>query len=95
MSWWGARSYSLYLWHAPILRVFIVLAAVQAPWIRESYYYAFGLSVVAAVASLYVARLAYWLVERHFTNTKPTSSTRAQPTPDELSKPSAELSFAD
>jgi peptidoglycan/LPS O-acetylase OafA/YrhL len=74
LGWWGARSYSLYLWHAPVIRVFVVLASVQARWIEDSYYYAFGLAVVAAVAALYVSRLAYWLVERYFIGARPRGS---------------------
>jgi peptidoglycan/LPS O-acetylase OafA/YrhL len=66
LGWWGLRSYSLYLWHAPILRAIVIIVAVQAPWVRDSYYYAFGVAVFGAVASLYVARFAYWAVERHF-----------------------------
>src|SRR5262249_39576192 len=66
LGWWGVRSYSLYLWHAPILRAIVIIVAVQAPWVRDSYYYAFGVAVFGAVASLYVARFTYWAVERHF-----------------------------
>jgi peptidoglycan/LPS O-acetylase OafA/YrhL len=66
LGWWGHRSYSLYLWHAPILRVFIILATVQARWIRDNFYYGYGLALVASIASLYVARFSYWAVERHF-----------------------------
>jgi peptidoglycan/LPS O-acetylase OafA/YrhL len=73
LGWWGHRSYSLYLWHAPVLRVFVIIAAVQAPWIRGSYYYAYALSLISAVAALYVARFGYWAVERHFINKAPSS----------------------
>jgi peptidoglycan/LPS O-acetylase OafA/YrhL len=66
LGWWGMRSYSLYLWHAPILRTVVILVAVQLPWVRDSYYYAFGVAVFGAVTALYVARFAYWAVERHF-----------------------------
>lgn len=65
-GWWGARSYSLYLWHAPILRVFVVLVAVQAPWVRNNYYLALVVAFIGAATSLYAARFSYWLVERHF-----------------------------
>jgi peptidoglycan/LPS O-acetylase OafA/YrhL len=66
LGWWGHRSYSLYLWHAPILRVFIVIASIEAPWIKDNFYYGYAMAVIAAVAALYVARLSYWTVERHF-----------------------------
>jgi peptidoglycan/LPS O-acetylase OafA/YrhL len=79
LGWWGHRSYSLYLWHAPILRVFIVVAALQAPWIGNNYYYAYGLALVAALACLYFARFSYWAVERHFIN--PVSQISVVPHP--------------
>jgi peptidoglycan/LPS O-acetylase OafA/YrhL len=86
LGWWGHRSYSLYLWHAPILRVFVVLAAIQAPWIRDSYYYAYGLALIGAIAALYVARFSYWAVERHFIN--PVSQIPAVPQPALALQPS-------
>jgi peptidoglycan/LPS O-acetylase OafA/YrhL len=70
LGWWGSRSYSLYLWHAPILRVFVVIASVR--WVRGNYRYAYALAVVAALAALYIARFSYWLVERHFMGPQPT-----------------------
>jgi peptidoglycan/LPS O-acetylase OafA/YrhL len=79
LGWWGHRSYSLYLWHAPVLRVFVILAAVQAPWIRDNYWFALGLAAVGAVAALYVARFAYWCVERHFINTPGPDKLVAEP----------------
>jgi hypothetical protein len=48
------------------LRAIVIIVAVQASWVRDSYYYAFGVAVFGAVTSLYVARFAYWAVERHF-----------------------------
>jgi peptidoglycan/LPS O-acetylase OafA/YrhL len=86
LGWWGQRSYSLYLWHSPILRVFVMLAAIQAPWIRHSYYYAYGLAVISALAALYVARFSYWAVERHFVN--PASPISPLPPPALALQPS-------
>jgi peptidoglycan/LPS O-acetylase OafA/YrhL len=74
LGWYGERSYSLYLWHAPVLKAFYIMLAVQIPWISHYYSCTLAAAVLGAVISLYVARLSYWLVERHFVRQAPLKS---------------------
>jgi peptidoglycan/LPS O-acetylase OafA/YrhL len=66
LSWVGERSYSLYLWHNPVLRLFIILFLIRASWIRENYFWGLGAGIMAIAAAYYTSMAAFWLVERHF-----------------------------
>jgi peptidoglycan/LPS O-acetylase OafA/YrhL len=66
LRWAGLRSYSVYLWHAPVIRFLTVVFLVFMPDLRGDNprcVLACFLSAIIAVCAGYVA---FELVERHF-----------------------------
>jgi peptidoglycan/LPS O-acetylase OafA/YrhL len=61
----GERSYSLYLWHAPVLRLVLVAGLVGLPWLGASYLAGLVLAVVGAVVAYLAGWLAFLAVEKH------------------------------
>lgn len=66
LVWLGRLSYSLYLWHYPIMQTVFDKRGASAPWI-----------LAAIVASLIAACLSYYVVERPFLRIKERLSVRS------------------
>lgn len=62
LAWFGTISYSLYLWHYPLIAILLYRWPVEPPWVR---------GVTMAVLSVLFASASYYLVERKFLRLKP------------------------
>lgn len=62
----GERSYSLYLWHSPVLRLVLIMAIViVVPWLGNSYAVGLLVSVVGGLTAYFVSWLAFHTVEKY------------------------------
>lgn len=62
LAWFGSISYSLYLWHYPVIAILLYRWPVEPPWVR---------GVTMAALSVLFASASYYLVERKFLRLKP------------------------
>jgi peptidoglycan/LPS O-acetylase OafA/YrhL len=65
-SWAGVRSYSVYLWHAPVLRLITIAYLVFLPRLPGDNFRCFLAFILAAIVSVVVGYVAFDLAERHF-----------------------------